>query len=257
MPSFATRRTFVVAALAMAGVAAAGKAFPDGEEPMLTITGELTYLQRIALPNDAVAIVELKPSDAADGESVTAETRLPLNGAQVPVAFELDVERALDPAKTYMLRGGILVGSEMRWLSDSVEIDTTAEAVSVGTLRLSPYESPNPADASAAIFDTEWKITAIGDTAIVEDARPTLTITDDGSFHGKACNSFGGSYEVGGEKLSFGRITATMMACPEPLMAQEGALFSALEKVAGFNLAEDGTLQLSDEAGNTLIEARR
>lgn len=254
MPSLATRRTFVVAALAMAGIAAAGKAFSDGEEPMLTIKGELTYLQRIALPKDAVAIVELKPSDAADGESVTAETRLLLNGAQVPVAFELDVERArLDPAKTYMLRGGILVGSDLRWLSVAVEIDTAAEAVSIGTLRLSPYEAPN----LAAIFDTEWKITAISDTAIVEDAPPVLTLAANGSFHGKACNSFRGNYEIDGRKLSFGRAAATMMACPEPLMAQEGALFSALEKVAGFNLAQDGTLQLSDEAGNTLIEARR
>lgn len=48
-----------------------------------------------------------------------------------------------------------------------------------------------------------------------------------------------------------------MMACPEPMMAQERALFDALAQVAAFSVTRDGALWLSDEAGNRLIEAWR
>src|SRR5690606_38166735 len=97
------------------------------------------------LPDDAVAIVELKPEDAPDGASVTAEVLIPLEGRQVPVAFTLEVPRAhLEEARAYMLRGAIRIDSQVRWLSESVTVDTAAASVDVGTLRLSQHEAPAP-----------------------------------------------------------------------------------------------------------------
>lgn len=250
-----TRRSLLLATLAVAATPARA----DGEEPLLTISGELTYLQRIALPDDAVAIVELKPADAADGASVTAEEIIPLRGRQVPVAFELKVERArLDSEKSYILRGGIREGSRLRWLSEPVAVDVASDAVSLGTVQVRPYQAPDPAgtDEVAAIAGIEWKIDSIGDIRITGDERPTLTFDADGSFHGRACNGFRGSYEIDGERLSLGRAAATMMACPEPQMAWEHALFDAFGRVAHFSVMRDSSLRLMDDGGDLLIEAR-
>jgi uncharacterized lipoprotein YbaY len=146
----ATRRLLLTAMAALCAL----PALADGEEPVLKIRGEMTYLQRIALPENALAIVEVKPDDAPDGASVTAETRIPLRGGQVPVAFALDVPRAhLDASTTYVLRGAILVDSQPRWLSDPVAIDVQAATVDVGTLRLSPYEAPAPTPAPAPVVE--------------------------------------------------------------------------------------------------------
>ena len=107
------------------------------------------------------------------------------------------------------------------------------------------------------ILDTGWRVTEIEGAALARDAQPSLTLAPDGSFHGRACNGFRGSYAIEGERLAFGRVAATKMACAEPLMAMETALFAALRRVAGYRLMRNGALWLEDEDGNVLIEAYR
>lgn len=259
----ATRRFLLLAALGAGGALAAFPAFPawaDGDEPMLKITGELTYLQRIALPDDAVAIVELKPAHAPDGASVTAETRIALEGRQVPVAFALNVPRAhLDPATAYALRGGILVESRMRWLSDPVAVNTRAAAHDIGTLRLSPYEAPPPFEIDGkALIGGAWRIEEVGGQQVREDIAATIAFGEDGAFSGRLCNSFRGAYTLDGASISFGKAAATLMACPEPQATHERALFAAFEQARTWRANPDGeTLTVRDGDGRTVILARR
>lgn len=257
--TIASRRGFMLASIASAAMLAAGPSRADGIEPVLTITGELTYLQRIALPDDAVAIVEIKPEDAADGDPVTAETRTALDGRQVPVAFTLEVPRAhLEPGTRYVLRGGILVESAMRWLSEPVAVDTAAARVDVGTLRLSPYEAPPPFEIDGKeMLKGEWRLSEIGGLTLADDANATIAFDEAGTFSGKVCNSYRGSFTVDGAGIEFGRAAATLMACPEPLASQEGALFAAFETAKTFRVGQDGTLAVLDGDGKTLIRARR
>ncbi len=249
------------ATLAAAGMVGALPALADGEEPMLRIKGELTYLQRIALPEDAVAIVELKPTDAPDGASVTAESRVPLEGRQVPVAFALEVPRIhLKAGTAYELRGGILFDSQMRWLSEPVAIDTGASAtLDVGTLRLSPYEAPPPFEIDGKeLIAGEWRIEEVGGQQVREDINATLSFGEDGAFSGRLCNSFRGAYTLDGASISFGKAAATLMACPEPQATHERALFVAFEQARTWRTGQDGeTLRVRDGDGRTLIFARK
>jgi len=67
------------------------------------------------------------------------------------------------------------------------------------------------------------------------------------------CNRIGGGYTLDGDKLSFqANMLSTMMACPEPLMAQDQAVGAALVKVAGWRLAGE-MLELVDSAGAPLL----
>jgi putative lipoprotein len=262
----ATRRLLLTAMAALCAL----PALADGEEPVLKLRGEMTYLQRIALPENALAIVEVKPDDAPDGASVTAETRIPLRGGQVPVAFALDVPRAhLDASTTYVLRGAILVDSQPRWLSDPVAIDVQAATVDVGTLRLSPYEAPAPTPAPAPVVEEEeeapaaeriigeWNIETVGGETVGADIRATIDFGEDGGFSGRLCNAYRGPYKLDGASISFGNAAATLMACPEPQATLERALFAALPQATSWRIGEDGALLVLDGDDATLIRARR
>lgn len=257
--TLASRRGFVLATIATAAMLASGYAHADGAEPMLTISGELTYMQRIALPDDAVAIVEIKPDDAEDGASVTAETRMALEGRQVPVAFTLDIPRAhLDAGRNYVLRGGILVDSQMRWLTEPVPVETGGSRVDVGTLRLSPHEAPPPFGIDGkALLEGEWRIAEVGGNVVPADIPATISFSEDGAFSGKLCNSYRGAYTVDGSQISFGKAAATLMACPEPQATYERVLFAAFETATGYRVGQDGTVAIVDADGKILLQAAR
>lgn len=97
------------------------------------LTGAFAYRERIALPPEAVLVVE-----ATDGaRRVLAAQRQPTAGAQVPLAFTLDVPGDQD----MLLRGGIALGPEMRWLSDPVRVPAGEAAADLGVIPLAPYRA--------------------------------------------------------------------------------------------------------------------
>jgi uncharacterized lipoprotein YbaY len=104
--------------------------------PPLTITGQLAYRERIALPPDSIAIVELRDAAAPEGASVVAEQRIELRGRQAPVPFELRVDRALvDSGRAVAVRGGVIAGGRPAWASDAAPVDATRDGpIDVGTL---------------------------------------------------------------------------------------------------------------------------
>ncbi len=57
------------------------------------------------------------------------------------------------------------------------------------------------------------------------------------------CNRLLGRYELDGDRLGFGAVATTMMACPEPLMIRERAFIEALEATTAFRI-EGETLEL-------------
>jgi heat shock protein HslJ/uncharacterized lipoprotein YbaY len=106
----------------------------------LHITGALSYRARIALPPDALAIVELGDASVPGGRLV-AEQRIALDGRQIPIPFELVVERAaLIPDQSYSVRGAVLSGALAAWITDEVPLDPSAESLDLGTIMMRPYE---------------------------------------------------------------------------------------------------------------------
>jgi heat shock protein HslJ/uncharacterized lipoprotein YbaY len=132
---------FIVAGTAAVLAVAAGCAtVGTAEAPrMITVKGQLAYAQRVALPGNAGAIVEVRDTSQPEGKGVVAERRIELRGRQVPIPFELEVDPArLEPGRPYAVRGGITLGGRPAWISDPVPIAARSGTVDLGTLALQP-----------------------------------------------------------------------------------------------------------------------
>jgi heat shock protein HslJ len=123
-------------------------------------------------------------------------------------------------------------------------------------------ESAAPAAPSPAFEDLTWQLAAyrFGD-ALVEAKKghsPSLFRFERGRLSGSpGCNRLMGAYTLDGDRLVFKpQMAATMMACPEPLMAQDKAVSEAFAAVARVRL-EGEMLELLDGAGAPVLRFLR
>ena len=83
-------------------------------EPATTITGTVAYVQRNALPPDAVVNVQLQDVSVQDEPAkVIAEVNIPTAGKQVP--FRIPYSPAdINPRHSYVVRATIAAGEELK-----------------------------------------------------------------------------------------------------------------------------------------------
>lgn len=101
------------------------------QEGARKITGSLVYLQKIALPEGAEVIVEMR--GALD--SILAEQRFTTDGAQVPLGFEMAVPEGLSG----QLNAAIRVDGKAMWIARDIRVDAGSEDVDIGEVRLSQF----------------------------------------------------------------------------------------------------------------------
>ncbi len=113
--------------------------------------------------------------------------------------------------------------------------------------------TPPVSSPPISLSGTSWALVEINGQPVIENSLPTLII-DGNSVGGNAsCNSFGGDFSQEGDRLRFGPLFSTMMACLEPgLMEQETAYLQALEAIVGFRI-EAGQLTLFDDEKQALL----
>jgi heat shock protein HslJ len=105
----------------------------------------------------------------------------------------------------------------------------------------------------AALLVGDWMIAAIDGKPPVSGSTPNLSFDAEGKLAGGgSCNRFFGGYTLSGEGLAISEMGSSMMACDEPLMAQEQAILGILEGVTRFEIGADGALILHDGGGRTL-----
>ncbi|GHD65629.1 META domain-containing protein [Jeongeupia chitinilytica] len=118
---------------------ASATSFPSAPGGELVIMGSLAYRARIALPESAVAVLEVR--DLISGQ-VVAEQRIELKGKQVPVPMLLTVPNgALRADGDYEVRGGIKQGGQPVWVSAPVPLSQQAGTLQLGTVQLQPHEA--------------------------------------------------------------------------------------------------------------------
>lgn len=85
-----------------------------------TIAGQVTYRERIALPPDAVLVVELADLSLADAPAIVIARRRVAPAGQVPIKFEIGFDtKAIRKGRTYTLQARIMVGERLMFISDT------------------------------------------------------------------------------------------------------------------------------------------
>lgn len=103
-------------------------------------------------------------------------------------------------------------------------------------------EAPAPAPIAPAVAaaptlaGTSWILSSLEGELPLEDTIVTLQFGLDGAVSGSdGCNRFSGSYTQDGTTLTIAQpLASTMMACPDPIMAQAAAYQAALGRVNSF-----------------------
>jgi heat shock protein HslJ len=102
-----------------------------------------------------------------------------------------------------------------------------------------------------------WIHTRYSNDTTVVPAKPgvfTLTFNSDGTVNASTdCNRMFGSYSVDGTRLSFSKLAATKMYCPE---SQERDFANMLSQVTSFLFTEDRrlVLELKYDSGQMIFE---
>ena len=111
-----------------------------------TVSGSVSYLQRIALPPTAVIQVQLLDDSPADAHSkIVIEEAITLGDRQVPVPFELKFDPStIDPKHSYSINATILVDGNPRFVTDGAHPVLTRGAPSHVELILKSAEISKP-----------------------------------------------------------------------------------------------------------------
>ena len=218
-----------------------------GAESMKRIEGSVWYRERMLLPPNAEVRVYLEDVSRMDESAdVIATTRFVPQGGP-PWNFTLEY----DPAKLhekgrYGLRVRVEADGRLMFISTehipAFDRDSGTPVkimVSrVGGKRDDGEASPSRPDAS--LTGTYWKLLDLNGQPVSLGAGKKelhMVLTTEGNqvrgFSG--CNQFRGTYEVSDNKLEFGQMASTMMACVEG-MEQEQQFLKVISNTKRFSI---------------------
>ena len=142
-------RRRLLAALAAAPAAALLPACATVDGPgsgpaRMKLSGSVVHRDRSALPPDAVVVVGLYDLAGREDKAV-AETRVPVEGRQVPIPFVLEFDPARgDPTQPYQVRAQILAGGTTRFVTGTrVTVRPSDPPVSLSILVVPGSVEPN------------------------------------------------------------------------------------------------------------------
>jgi putative lipoprotein len=214
----------------------------------VTLTGEVTYRERIALPDDATLEIQLV-DQSLPAAPPRLDVRAPIGAGQVPLSFTLAFDDTLIvPGHTYALMATIGVESGMLFRNfEPYAVDPLAPfgPISIVTNLVGHVETGAPSSepetpAPPAIFDTTWTAVSIDGTHVLPHTIVSLTVASDMRAGGSSgCNSWFAQAEVKGDTVAFGQIGSTRKSCGEAIDAQEAAFDQTLASTVSWQVDGD------------------
>ncbi|MCK8787315.1 YbaY family lipoprotein [Roseomonas sp. NAR14] len=196
------------------------------------LRGTVVFRERMALPPDAVTEVTLADVSRADAPArVIAETRIA--GGQSPIPYELRFDPALVlPGRRHALRARITAGDRLLFAS------TTHHALPAGGTGDTAIPVQRVAgDAAPPGPAGRWLAEDIRGGGVLDRVQSVLEITAEGAVSGTGgCNRIAGSASVTGNRIEFGQLISTMMACTPAVMDQERKFLDALKEARRWRL---------------------
>ncbi len=217
-----------------------------------TISGEVLYRDRIALPPHAILTVQLLDVSLADAAATVIGQQKIDPAGQVPIKFAVPFDAAaIRTGMSYALQARITVDDRLWFINDvRYSVDPLKPAPQSMLLKMVKQSEQGE---DVGIFDREWIAEDIDGTAVTDKIKTTLRIGKDGGVSGRGgCNGFFGSAKIAGNAISFGHMGATQMACEQGAMDQEHKFHQALGRAATFAVQE-GKLVFADKDGKAIL----
>lgn len=118
----------------------------------------------------------------------------------------------------------------------------------LGAFAISCASTHNPvlnnAEASfkkpPSLTGTEWLLNDLPGTTVILSSKASFSVLENGRATGNgSCNRFAGSVEINGNKIKFGPVASTRMACgDEALTAQEAQFLKFLSAANRFEMSD-------------------
>jgi heat shock protein HslJ len=116
--------------------------------------------------------------------------------------------------------------------------------------------------SASADIAGDWKLISYGNatktTPAIPDVDTSIKFDSNGQISGNVgCNSFGGNYEVSGDKISFSSIMSTLMYCEET-SSQEQAVLRIFSDNVNLQIQMNGnTLTITSADGTSAVNLAR
>jgi putative lipoprotein len=223
------------------------------------VKGTISYRERSPLPPGAVVEMTLEDTSKADAPPAMVARVVFKQSGSLPIPFAIPYDpSAIDSAHRYLVLGRILAQGQLLFSTDQAQPVLTDGAPSEISLLLRPVGPESLAKASSApvaLEGTHWKLTKLeGADLLPTDSKRIPYLTLDRTSHRvsgfSGCNRLVGSYELDGNKLTFGATAGTRMACLTG-MDLEQHFTEILSHVDRWKIDGHG-LDLLDSNGNPL-----
>jgi heat shock protein HslJ len=100
-----------------------------------------------------------------------------------------------------------------------------------------------PTAAPQPLWGSEWRLQDLGGQSVLPQPAATLAFPHSGQAAGHgSCNRFFGSVEIDHDRLKFGPLASTKMACLGGASAQEARYLGALQKAQRYEVQGDTLL---------------
>lgn len=222
----------------------------------MTLSGTVTYRERIALPASNV-VVRLIDVSRADTPSTTIASMIIRTDRQVPIPYRLRFDgKAIRPGHRYELQATISVDGTL-WFTTTTTSPVLAGRQDDTDLVLERARVP---PATVALPAGHWRILTIQGKDIAGDPQATLDITEDGVVSGTGgCNRVAGHTTISGDRITFAQMAVTDMACmPATTMEQERRFLKALDAIVSWHVGPRGKgMMLLDAAGKPMLILER
>jgi len=245
---------FVLSVLVLVSPALAAK---------VTLSGQVTYRERIALPDTATLEIQLI-DQTLPSLPPRLDVKAPIGPGQVPLSFNLGFEDSLIlPSHAYALVATIAVPEGVMFrnaepyvlnpLAPAQPVLVVTDRFVTNTDQATASSEPESAATAPAILDATWSATSIAGAPTLPRNHPTLSIGSDMRAGGSTgCNSWFAQAELHGDAFHLGQIGATLIGCAEPVTKQETAFTQALAQSARWQVSGD-TLTLFGLDGAALL----
>lgn len=224
----------------------------------VTLKGDVTYRERIALPPGGMLSVSLIDLATPDQPRVSAKAPIASPG-QVPLTFTLNFDDNVIVAGHKYALVAEISGEDAVWFrnAEPYAVDPLAPAAPIliilNMVPAGEAVAKPEVVAPPPILGITWQAETIAGAPVARSVVSSLSIASDMRAGGRGgCNSWFAQAEVTGERLIFSAVAATRMACvSEDVTKQEDSFFAALAATR-FWRVDDDHLVLLDAGGGQL-----